>query len=46
MIGGNPASEAVPVVKSTERRGLNELIVLTENDERYRLTIEALGSQT
>jgi len=39
----DPASEAVPVVKSTERRGLNELIVLTENDERYRLTIEALG---
>jgi len=34
---------AVPVVKSTERRGLNELIILTENDERYRLTIEALG---
>jgi nucleotide-binding universal stress UspA family protein len=42
----DPASEAVPVVKSTERRGLNELIVLTENDERYRLTIEALDSQT
>lgn len=33
-------------VKSTERRGLNELIVLTENDERYRLTIEALGPQS
>jgi hypothetical protein len=34
------------VVKSTERRGSNELIVLTENDERYRVTIEALGPQT
>jgi hypothetical protein len=39
----DPASEAVSVVKSAERRGFNELILLTENDERYRLTIEALG---
>ncbi len=34
---------AVPKVMSTERRGLNEVLVVTENDEAYRLTIEALG---
>lgn len=32
-----------PDVTSTERRGLNEVVIHTSDDESYRLTIEALG---
>lgn len=33
-------------VTSTEGRGLNELVLHTEHDEDYRVTVEALGPRS
>lgn len=41
-----PPATSDLAVTSTEGRGLNELVLHTEHDEDYRVTVEALGPRS